>query len=38
LMIYTSGVSAIFVPYSAFDSGTDLINLENAFKERNLLK
>jgi hypothetical protein len=38
LMIYTSGVSAIFVPYSAFESGTDLINLENAFKERNLLK
>ena len=38
LMIYTSSVSAIFVPYSAFGSEADLIKIENAFKEKNLLK
>ena len=38
LMIYTSGVSAIFVPFSAFGSEMDLGKLVDAFKERNLLK
>ncbi len=38
MIIYTSGVSAIFVPFSAFESEADRINLEGAFKERNLLK
>jgi hypothetical protein len=38
LMIYTSGISAIFVPYSAFESEMDLINFEKAFREKNLLK
>jgi len=38
LMIYTSGVSAIFVPFSAFESETDLIKLEEAFKVRKLFK
>ena len=38
LMIYTSGVSAIFVPYSAFESETDLNRIISAFKEKGLLK
>lgn len=38
LMIYTSSVSAIFVPNSAFESEADLMKMISVFKEKNLLK
>jgi len=38
LMIYTSSVSAIFVPYSAFESESDLMKMVSVLKEKNILK
>ncbi len=38
LMIYTSSVSAIFIPDSAFESEADMLRMISVLKEKNLLK